>query len=183
MKYRNLPDLFPILRVLVDRPRANVRFLLPGSASPDLLKQSSESLAGRLMYHELKGFSLDGVGVKELDSLWLRGGFPKVGSSWEGFALEEVIHHIGARQERCYFWATHAGAELDLLVIRGRSRRGFEFKRTVAPKLTKSMHAALKDLKLTRLYVMHAGDGCFPLSGKVQAVSLSHLLDSLKPLR
>ena len=71
------PELFPVLRVLADRPRSPARFLVLGSASPDLLRQSSESLAGRLAFHELGGFSLDEVGAGRLDPLWLRGGFPR----------------------------------------------------------------------------------------------------------
>jgi predicted AAA+ superfamily ATPase len=82
---------------------------------------------------------------------------PKVGASWEGFALGEVITRLGAQPEECFFWATHAGAELDLLVVRGRHRWGFEFKRTVAPRLTRSMQTALTDLQLERLDVVHAG--------------------------
>jgi len=71
------PELFPILRVLADRPELSSRFLVLGSASPDLLKQTSESLAGRISYHELSGFALDEVGVPARDRLWLRGGFPR----------------------------------------------------------------------------------------------------------
>src|SRR5436305_12616559 len=70
------PDLFPVLRVLIDRPRAP-RYLLLGSASPELLRQSSESLAGRIVYHVLGGFSLEEAGVRQLRRLWLRGGFPR----------------------------------------------------------------------------------------------------------
>ncbi|MGB5874519.1 MAG: ATP-binding protein [Bacteroidota bacterium] len=73
---QRMPELFPVLRVLVDRPRARARFLLLGSASPELLRQGSESLAGRISYHELHGFSLGEVGVKNSDRLWVRGGFP-----------------------------------------------------------------------------------------------------------
>lgn len=71
------PDLFPVLRVLVDRPEKPIRFLVLGSASPDLLRQSSETLAGRIAYHPLGGLSLDEVGIKKLHQLWLRGGFPR----------------------------------------------------------------------------------------------------------
>ncbi len=71
------PDLFPALRVLADRPRRPARFLVLGSASPDLLRQSSESLAGRIAYHELSGLSLDEVGARNFGRLWLRGGFPR----------------------------------------------------------------------------------------------------------
>lgn len=70
------PDLFPVLRVLADRPRRPARFLVLGSASPALLRQSSESLAGRVAYHQLQGFDLSEVGPHSLDRLWSRGGFP-----------------------------------------------------------------------------------------------------------
>jgi len=303
------PNLFPVLRVLADRPQHPARFLVPGSATPLLLQQSAESLAGRIHYHELGGFALDEVGRDAAERLWLRGGFPssflarseaasadwrrdfvrtflerdlpqlgvrvpaltlrrfwtmlahyhaqvwngaelarafgvtaptvrhyldaltaalvlrqlppwfenigkrqvkapkvyiadsgllhtllnvptradleghpKVGASWEGFALGEVMTRLGAQPEECFFWATHAGAELDLLVVRGNRRWGFEFKRTVAPRLTRSMHAALADLRLERLDVVHAGDQTFPLADTVRALALGRLLDDLDPL-
>lgn len=303
------PDLFPILRVLLDRSRRSARFLILGSASPDLLQQSSESLAGRIAYHELRGFALDEVGVEHGKILWLRGGFPrsflarshtesrewrlgfvrtflerdlpqlgitvqpttmrrfwtmlahyhgqtwnasefarsfgvsdatvrryldwltsalvvrqlppwhenigkrqvkspkvyvadsgilhallnlttvrdleghpKVGASWEGFAISEVIRRLRARDEECFFWATYAGAELDLLVVRGRQRLGFEIKRTSAPRLTPSMRSALADLNLKRLDVIHAGDKTFPLAESVRAVAFDRLLIDVDPL-
>jgi predicted AAA+ superfamily ATPase len=74
---QRLPEVFPVLRVLVDRPRSSARFLVLGSASPELLSQSSESLAGRIAYHHLPGFQPDEVGPKLIDRLWLRGGFPR----------------------------------------------------------------------------------------------------------
>lgn len=302
------PDLFPILRVLIDRPRAP-RYLLLGSASPDLLRQSSESLAGRLVYHVLEGFSLAEVGVRQLDRLWLRGGFPrsylarsnlsswewrrgfvqtflerdvpqlglrlpattlqrfwsmlahvhgqvwnaselgrsfgvsnttargyldllaglylvrvlppwfenvgkrqvkapkvyfadsgllhailglptraalelhpKLGASWEGFMLSSVASHLGALSDECFFWATHGGAELDLLVVRGKERRGFEFKRTTAPRSTPAMRSALTDLRLTSLDVVHAGRATFALAPKVRAVAARRLLEDIEPL-
>jgi predicted AAA+ superfamily ATPase len=303
------PDLFPILRVLADRPNPKTRFLVLGSASPDLLKQSSESLAGRIAYHNLSPFSLGEVDVKPLDRLWLRGGFPrsflarshresaewrrqfirtflerdmpqlgvtvpsgtlrrfwsmlahyhgqvwnssefarsfgiadttvrryldilagtfvvnilqpfheniskrqvrapkvyladsgllhsllntenrrdleghpKIGASWEGFALEQIKSYLGTREDECFFWATHSGAELDLLVIRGRSRRGFEFKRTDSPRITPSMRSAMADLRLNSLDVVHAGDHTFELSKRIRAVALSRAHSDLKPL-
>jgi predicted AAA+ superfamily ATPase len=108
---------------------------------------------------------------------------PKVGASWEGFLLEAVIHQCGARSKDCYFWATHAGAELDLLIDRGSRRYGFEFKHTVAPAITKSMRTAMEDLGLNRLYVIHAGSETFPMSTRIRAVAASRLLEDLKPLR
>ena len=74
---QRLPEIYPVLRVLVDRPRNPVRFLVLGSASPHLLRQSSESLAGRIIYHELTGFSLNEVGMKNHGRLWFRGGMPR----------------------------------------------------------------------------------------------------------
>jgi predicted AAA+ superfamily ATPase len=303
------PELFPVLRVLADRPQQPARFLVLGSASPALLQQSSESLAGRIHYHELGGFALDEVGLETTERLWLRGGFPpallarsnaesadwrrdfvrtflerdmpqlgvrvpartlrrfwtmlahyhaqiwngaelarafgvtaptvrsyldaltsalmlrqlppwfanvgkrqvkapkiyladsgllhtllnvpsraaleghpKVGASWEGFALGEVITRLGAYPEECFFWATHAGAELDLLVVRGNRRWGFEFKRTVAPRMTRSMHSALTDLHLERLEVIYAGDETFPLADQVRAVALKRIYEDVGPL-
>ena len=305
---QRLPEVFPTLRVLADRPRRLTQFLVLGSASPDLLKQSSESLAGRIIYHELKGFSLEEVGTRRLKQLWLRGGFPrsflarsnelsfewrqtfirtflerdlpqlgvqipsetlrrfwtmvahyhgqiwnasefarsfgvadttirryldvmistyvmrqllpfsenigkrqikspkvyiadsgllhallnlhdmidleghpKVGASWEGFAVDTVIRQLGARAEECYFWGTHSGAELDLLFVRGRRRLGFEFKRTVAPKVTRSMREAIEDISLERLDVIHAGDSTFPLADRIRAVSLTQITRELAP--
>lgn len=304
------PDLFPVLRVFTDRPRRPARFLVLGSASPHLLRQSSESLAGRIVYHELRGFSLGEVGMGRRERLWLRGGFPrsflarseeesrdwrrafirtflerdipqlgigvasatlgrfwsmlahyhaqtwnasefarsfgvsdmsvrryldvltstfavhqllpwtenlgkrqvkspkvylsdtgllhtllgiedqrgleghpKIGASWEGFGIEAVIDRLGARREECFFWRTQAGAELDLLVVRGRQRWGFEIKRTSAPQVTPSMRNALADLRLTRLDVVHGGRDTFPLAPRIRALALSRILTDLAPLR
>jgi hypothetical protein len=304
------PDLFPLLRVLADRPGRPARFLVLGSASPDFLRQASESLAGRIAYRELTSLALDEVGPDRLHRLWRRGGFPrsflarseressdwresfirtflerdlpqlgvsipavtlrrfwtmlahyhgqiwnasefgrsfgvadttvrryvdllagtfvarillpwhenigkrvvkspkvyiadsgllhtllgldsqeaieshpKVGASWEGFALRAATERLGVRHEECFFWATHAGAEIDLLVVRGRKRLGFEFKRTVAPRVTPSIRSALQDLRLDRVDVVHAGDQTFPLAPRVRAVALSRVLQDLAPLR
>jgi predicted AAA+ superfamily ATPase len=303
------PDLYPVLRVLADRPDQPARFLVLGSASPDLLRQTSESLAGRIFYHELGGFALDEVGTGARRQLWLRGGFPrsflagsdadsaewrrgfvrtflerdlprlgvaippellrrfwtmvahyhgqvwngaelarsfgvsqptvrryldlltaalvlrqlppwfenlakrqvkapkiyiadsgllhtllnletqedverhpKIGASWEGFALSEVLVRLGARPEEAFFWATHSGAEMDLLVVRGNRRLGFEFKLTDAPRLTPSIRTALVDLKLERVDVVHAGEHTFPLGERVRAVALGRLLEDVEGL-
>jgi hypothetical protein len=307
---QRFPGLFEVLRVLADRPGQRRRFLVLGSASPALLRQGSESLAGRIAYHELGGFTLEEVGPARHARLWLRGGFPraftarsdaqsdawrsefvrtflerdipalgigvqpatlrrfwtmlahyhgqvwnasefgrafgvadttarnyldlltaamvvkqlqpwhenigkrqvkapkvyladsgllhtllnlptlhdlqghpKVGASWEGFALEQVVRHLGARGQECYFWATHGGAELDLLVIRGSRRLGFEFKRTTAPKQTPSMRSALHDLGLRSLTVVHAGAQTFSLGDGIRAVALGRILQDIEPLR
>ncbi len=304
------PDLFTQLRVLADQPRTRRKFLVLGSASPDLLRQTSETLAGRIAYHELAGFSLEEVGLQHGSKLWHRGGFPrsflarsesdslqwrkamirtflerdipalglrlpaatlrrfwmmlahyhgqvwnasefarsfgvahttvqryldllsatfmvrqlpawnqnigkrqvkapkvyfrdsgllhafldlgsggaveshpKVGVSWEGFALDAVVTRLGALPEECHFWAAHSGAELDLLVVRGNVRLGFEFKRTTAPATTRSMHVALDDLRLSRVDVVHAGSKSFPMHQKIRAIAFSRLLEDLKPLK
>ena len=303
------PDLFPVLRVLADRPRTPARFLVLGSASPELLRQASETLAGRIAFHELEGFDLEEAGAAAWRRLWLRGGFPrsylarsgagsaewrrdyvstflerdlpqlgvrtpastlrrfwtmlahwhgqvwnasefarafgvsiptvgryldqlegtfvirrlpafhenlskrqvkspkvyvadsgllhallglpherdllahpKAGASFEGFAISQVLRRLGARRDECFFWATHAGAELDLLVVRGRTRLGFEAKLTEAPRLTPSMRIALTDLKLRRLDVVHAGERTFALAPRVRAVALQRLTEDLRPL-
>ncbi len=106
---------------------------------------------------------------------------PKVGASWEGFALDEVVAHLGARPEECFYWRTHTGAELDLLVVRGERRRGFEFKHTSAPQATRSMHIALEDLGLASVDVIHAGRDSFPLAPRIRAVALSRMLDDIDP--
>ena len=304
------PELVPVLRALVDRQGFRARFLVLGSASPELLRQSSESLAGRISYHTLSPLSLEEVGPEALERLWLRGGFPrsftarslrasaewrrdfirtflerdlpqlgltipaatlrrfwtmlahyhgqvwnasefarsfgvsdhtvrryldilastfvvrvlqpwtanlrkrqvkspkvyladsgilhsllgletlrdltghpKVGASWEGFLLDQVAARLGVEPEECLFWATHAGAELDLLIVRGRRRLGFEFKRTTAPKITPSMRAALEDLELSRIDIIHAGSETFPLARRIRAVAARRILQDLEPLR
>ena len=306
---QNRPELFPVLRVLADRSPRPARFLVLGSASPELLRQGSETLAGRIAFYELPGFDLAEVEPPNWQRLWLRGGFPraylprahrqsgewranfvrtfverdlprlgtltsprtladfwtmmshyhgqtwnsselgrafgvahttvrgylnlltdtfvvrqlppwtenigkrvvkspkvyvadsgllhtllgiekpadltshpKVGASFEGFALEQVIRRLELRPREAFFWATHSGAELDLLVIRGRRRLGFEFKRTDAPRLTRSMTVSLDTLGLDRIDVIHAGSHGFRMHDKVRAVPIQGLLEALKPL-
>lgn len=94
-----------------------------------------------------------------------------------------MIHQLGASAEQCYFWATHTGADLDLLVVQGGRRLGLEFKRSSAPQLTASMRAAQADLGLTRLDVIHAGAETFPLARGVRAVAAGRLLEDLELLR
>jgi predicted AAA+ superfamily ATPase len=107
---------------------------------------------------------------------------PKVGASWEGFAIHQIIRALGADKRECFFWGTHAGADLDLLVVKGRKRLGFEVKRTSAPKVTPSMRSALTDLNLNRLEVIYPGENSFLLDKKIQAVAFDHLLSEIKPL-
>jgi predicted AAA+ superfamily ATPase len=104
---------------------------------------------------------------------------PKLGASWEGLLLEAVIQHLGVRDRQCYFWATHTGAELDLLVEASGKRKGFEFKRTTAPHITKSMRSAIDSLGLTGIDVIHAGDETYPLSKRIRAVAAKRLLDDI----
>jgi uncharacterized protein len=116
----------------------------------------------------------------DIDSAKTLNVHPSIGASWEGFLLETVVSVTQARADQCYFWATQAGAELDLLIVDGTSRRGFEFKRTTTPTLTPSMHIAVEDLKLDRLDVVHAGPGSFPLAPRIRAVSAREGLGALK---
>ena len=298
------PELFPVLRVLADRVPLPARFLILGSASPDLLRQSSESLAGRLEVITLDGLSLDEVADEAdgavIDRLWFRGGFPqaylarserasliwrqqfvqtylerdlpllglqvpaatltrfwtmvahyhgniwntaeaaralgtseptarryldilagmylvraiapwhenlqkrqvkspkvyvrdsgllhallgvprasalrrhpKVGASWEGFVLEEVIRLT--MPDSVHFWATHSGAELDLLLHVGGLRYGVEAKFQDAPSLTRSMQSALTDLRLEHLTVLYPGSRQYSLAPRVTVVPLSAL--------
>jgi hypothetical protein len=110
-------------------------------------------------------------------------GHPKVGASWEGFVLEQIIRHLGASASECFFWATHSGAELDLLIVRGRRRLGFEIKRTSAPAVTPSVRIALSDLRLNGLDVIHAGTESFPLSKGIRAVALGQLVEQIAELK
>lgn len=300
------PELFQTIRVLADRDPLPAKFLILGSASPEIVKGVSESLAGRVHFVDISGFSLDEVGYDNQQDLWLRGGFPeaflkksdelafkwlddfiatflerdlpqlgiripseqlrrfwtmlshyqgsawnaseisrslglsnktirhyvdilsgafmvrllppwfenlgkrivkspkayirdtgilhallgmqafsdlqshpKLGASWEGFALETIIRSNKA-ERNAYFWATHAGAELDLLILRKGQRYGFEFKYADAPRLTKSMAIAIEDLRLERLYVVHPTGKRYPLSDKVEALSLPEAINALK---
>ena len=293
--------LFRLLRVLVDRPDNAARFLVLGSAGPNLLRQSSETLAGRIAYYELPPFHVDETGAGAVQRLWSRGGFPssflapddgqsfgwrtafirtflerdlpqlgisvpaattrrfwtmlahyhgnrwngaelaralgattptinayldalvdalvvrklppwyenlkkrqvkaskvyvtdtgllhallgvdsesalmghpKCGASWEGFAMQEIVRTLGVDRDRCYYWATQRGAELDLLVHDGDRRIGFEFKRTSAPAMTRSMHSALSDLKLDRLFTVFPGNSRFRIHERAEAVGLTH---------
>ena len=104
---------------------------------------------------------------------------PKVGASWEGFLLRQVLELLEAEPEEAHFWATHTGAELDMLWVRGRKRWGFEFKRTSSPRLGKSLRTALESLELDHAFLVHAGDGTYPLHERVTAIAARRLLDDL----
>lgn len=108
------------------------------------------------------------LGTEEMDGLLAH---PRLGASWEGFALEQVLAQVGERD--AYFWATQRGAELDLLVVRKGRRYGFEFKASDAPRLTPSMRIAVEDLKLDRLWVLHPAEAApYALADKVEAYPL-----------
>lgn len=295
------PEVFKSLRVLLDRQPLPARFLLLGSASPALLRQSSESLAGRVALIETTGLTLEDVGVADQHRLWLRGGYPRallaaddvtsfdwrrdfmrtlierdlpqlgfqvsapamqrfwamlahfhgqvwnaaelarslgvnestvrryldwlsevymvrqlrpwhenlgkrlvkspkvylrdsgllhhalgvrdmatlnrhprLGASWEGFVVEQLLRV--ARPDEAHFWATHNGAELDLLLIKDGRRVGVEIKRADAPSATASMKTALKDLKLDWLYVVYPGTRRYPIGERIEVVPLAALL-------
>jgi uncharacterized protein len=295
------PDLFPLLRVLVDQENSQQRYLILGSASRDLIKQSSESLAGRIHYIELTPFLFGEV--DNVDTLWFRGGFPlsylaendqdsfqwrqdyvrtyleqdipnlgihiptenlrrfwmmlshyhgqmfnaseignsmdlsyhtikkycdiltgtfmvrqlapwyeniakrqvkskkiyfrdsgilhvllnvpdrsmllthpKIGASWEGFAVEAIINKLKVNAQDCYFWGIHNQAELDLLIVQGTTRLGFEFKFSKSPKLTPSMRIAYETLNLEKLFVIYPGDKRIRLTPAIECVGLEDFL-------
>lgn len=298
---QRLPELFPLLRVLIDRKPRKQQYLILGSASRDLLRQTSESLAGRIVYLELSPFTVfEAVNPRRL---WLRGGFPpaylaktnsdsmtwrkayittflerdlptlgidfvantmrrfwmmlahwngnvfnasefarsldvtsptikryldilagtfmirtlqpwyanihkrqvkspkiyfrdmgimhvllnlpdhaslqghpKLGASWEGFALEQVIQIYRADAAECFFWATYANAELDLLIVQGDKKMAFEFKYTTTPKVTRSMHSALQDLDLDQISIVCPGDSTYPLADNIRVTNLEQLV-------
>ena len=112
------------------------------------------------------------LGIGDMHSL---NSHPKCGASWEGFVLESAIEQLGLSNQQLFFWAVHTGAELDLLVRRGRHRIGIEIKRTAAPRTTRSMHTAIDDLNLQEVVVIHAGRESYRLAAKVRAVAASRL--------
>jgi len=292
------PELFPILRVLVDRKSFNGQFFILGSASGELLRQSSETLAGWLEMLRLHGFNLQELGGNVQTQHWLRGGFPlsylasteadsqswrkafiqtllerdfpqwgirtaattlrrfwtmlahyhgqtwnaaefaramgvgesttrryldllsdafmvrqlqpwhanirkhqvkspkiyihdtgllhqllgitserdllthpKIGASWEGYVIEEVLSAL--QPDEAWFWATHQGAEIDLLIRKNGRTLGLECKRTDAPKITPSIRTALADLKLDKVIIVYPGEKRFALSNQVEVLPLS----------
>jgi uncharacterized protein len=158
--------------------------LLSGAYVVSVLQPWAENL-GKRVVKSPKVFVTDSgllhtlLGIETLHDL-LR--HPKLGASWEGFVLGELRRRLGARREECFFWATHAGAELDLLVVRGRHRLGFEVKRTDTPTVTPSMRSAMSSLGLAHLDVIHAGSRTFPLADGIRAVAASDLLTAIRPL-
>jgi predicted AAA+ superfamily ATPase len=296
------PELFPVLRVLADRRPLPARFLILGSASPELLRQSSETLAGRVETLTLTGLALDEVGGAQLQRHWRRGGFPpsllarseaasfswreqmirtflerdlpqlgvnvpaptllrfwtmiahyhggiwnaaeaarslgtsepaarryldllsglfmvrqlqpwhqnlkkrqvktpkvylrdsgllhallgleserallahpKAAASWEGYAIEEALRATPPRE--AYFWATHSGAELDLMLVHRTRRYGVEVKYQDAPRMTPSMRTALADLALERITVLYPGTQAYDLDRRVHVLPLAALAE------
>ncbi|MBS3780565.1 MAG: DUF4143 domain-containing protein, partial [Desulfovermiculus sp.] len=100
-------------------------------------------------------------------------GHPKCGASWEGFVLEQIAH-LGPF-EQLYYWATHAGAEIDILGFFKGKKYGFEIKLTDAPRMTRSMHIAQDDLGLNRLLIVYPGHKSYDLSPSVRVVSILDL--------
>jgi len=301
------PDLFGVLRVLLDRKPLPAKFLILGSAAGDLLRQSSETLAGRLEIVAMSGFGLDEIGPERSSRLWLRGGFPlaflakndtdsfvwrknfiqtflerdlkqqgiaspsvtlhrfwtmlahshgqiwnaagpasslglseptvrryldiltgvfmvrqlqprhanikkrqvkapkiyirdtgilhallglkteqdvlshpRCGASWEGYAIEEIIKSVDP--DDAYFWATHNGAEIDLVFTKAGRLYGVECKRSDAPALTPSMRAGLKDLGLKRLTIIYPGKQRYSLTKKVAAAPLESVAGGMKEI-
>jgi predicted AAA+ superfamily ATPase len=297
---QQMPDLFSTLRVLVDRPENQARFIILGSASPQLIRNVSESLAGRVEFIDLGGFDLSETGSKDWGSLWLRGGFPrsfladsetdslawregfirtflerdipqlginipstsmrrfwtmlahyhaqtwnaselsramglsdktvrsyldiltgafmvrqlqpwfettskrqirspkvylrdsgllhsllnipdtqvlyghpKIGASWEGYVIEQALSILHPND--VYFWATHSGAELDLLFSFRGNRYGLEVKFSEAPKVTRSMHVALQDLELIHLWILYPGHQAYPVHERITVWPLKQI--------
>jgi predicted AAA+ superfamily ATPase len=106
-------------------------------------------------------------------------GHPRVGASWEGFVVHQIVRALGVEWQDCHHWRLHTGAELDLLVNRDGRRLGFEIKRTDAPRVSPSMKSALDSLRLERLFVIHAGAQSWPLAERVEAVALAGLFERL----
>ncbi len=102
---------------------------------------------------------------------------PKVGSSFEGFVIEEIIKMLGLQQDECFFWRTQEGAELDFLMLKGNKKIGFEIKKSAQPKLTRSSYSALADLKLDQLYIVHLGEVTWQINETVTALAFSDLIE------
>ena len=106
---------------------------------------------------------------------------PKVGASWEGFIVQQIVHLLRASQDQCFHWATHTGAKLDVLVMAGQRRYGFEVQRSEAPRLTRSMRSAVETLNLDRLDVVHAGTERYRLAPSVRALPAAELAGAFAP--
>lgn len=113
--------------------------------------------------------------IKDLNGLLIQ---PKMGASWEGFALEQIIQ--AANTPHCYFWSVHSQAELDLLIIKDGKRFGFEFKYTDKPQITKSIRTAISSLNLDQTIIVYPGDISFPLEEKISALTLTDAINFFK---
>jgi predicted AAA+ superfamily ATPase len=110
------------------------------------------------------------LGIGSFDELL---GHPRLGASWEGFALEQVLSL--AKDAEAYFWGTHAGAELDLLLLAKGRRHGIEFKYGDAPAMTRSLHVALADLRLDRAWIVYPGHARYRVHDMVEVVPLAEV--------
>ena len=155
-----------------------------GTYAVRLLRPFSENLTKRLVKTPKVFLSDTGMvhALLDISSMNALLSHPVAGTSWESFAAQVVVRRLGARPDQCWFYATHSGAEIDLLVTQGRRRLGFESKRTSAPGVTKSMRVVMDDLKLDRIDVVHGGDETYPLSDKIRALALPRVLADLEPL-
>ena len=149
-----------------------------GGAFDDTTRPLGTSWMSRLIY---KGDTLRLLDIgPDRESLL---GHPRVGASWEGFALHQIVRALAADWRDCHHWRLHTGAELDLLVMRGKRRIGFEIKRTDAPRVTPSMRSALDVLRLDRLYVVHAGAEAWPMDERIAALPLAGLFEQMREER
>ena len=121
------------------------------------------------IYHTL-------LGLNDYESVMTS---PKIGASWEGFALEQVIRYYNAEPEECYFWSSHSIAEIDLLIFKNGKRIGFEFKYTDSPKITSSMKISLEDLELDQIKVIFPGNISFKMSDKIEAIGFQTLAEKI----
>jgi uncharacterized protein len=112
------------------------------------------------------------LGIRSMRDLQ---GHPKLGASWEGLAIEHVLRVVREQPGEAYHWGTHAGAELDLLVVRGDRRWGFECKYADAPRTTRSMRAAVEDLRLDRLFVLYPGEKDYVLDERIQVLAFANV--------
>lgn len=102
-------------------------------------------------------------------------GHPKVGASWEGYIIEQVLSIL--RLNEAYFWATHGAAELDLLFFANGKRYGLEVKFSEAPQITRSMHIALQDLGLEHLWIIYPGGQSYPVHERITVLPLQRIKD------
>ena len=117
------------------------------------------------------------LGVRTMNDLLAH---PKHGASWEGFIIEEIIHSV--EPDDVYFWATHQGAEIDLIFSKGGRMYGVEVKRTDAPTMTPSMRSALEDLKLERIVVIYPGEKRYSLHKKIDVVPFKVIIGGMKTI-